>query len=55
MIKSLAKAAVLKTQNDWNQMQKNAWRKERETALSYYKGRTQKTTQTFFTQNETTC
>ena len=50
MIKSLAKEAVLKTQKDWNQIQKNAWRRERETALNYYKGRTQKTTQTFFSE-----
>ena len=48
MITSFAKEAVLKTQMDWNQMQKNAWKLERELAFDFYKGRSEHYTKKYF-------
>ena len=50
MITSFAKEAIKKTKQDWNQMQKNAWRHERQLAFDYYKGRTQRYTKRFFSK-----
>jgi hypothetical protein len=50
MITSFAKQAIIKTKQDWNQMQKNAWKHERDIAFDYYKGRTHKITQSYFSK-----
>ena len=53
MIPDLGKQAILKTQRDWQQRQKDLWKLEREHAFNYYKGRTKSHTKQFFSSDLT--
>ena len=51
MIPDLGRQAILKTQHDWQQQQKNVWKREREEAFNYYKGRTFDYTKKYFSKD----